>query len=42
VVAASGALLVLREPQASLWGEAAAALEAHDLRAWLGWRLVPV
>jgi hypothetical protein len=41
VVAASGALLVLREPQASLWGEAAAALEAHDLRAWLGWRLVP-
>jgi hypothetical protein len=41
VVAASGALLVLREPQASLWGESAAPLEAHDLRSWLGWRLVP-
>lgn len=41
VAAASGALLVLREPQASLWGESGASLEAHDLRAWLGWRLVP-
>jgi hypothetical protein len=41
VVAASGALLVLCQPQASLWGEAAAPLEAHDLRTWLGWRLVP-
>ena len=38
-VAAAGALLVLRRAQPSLWGEMAAAPEAHDLRAWLGWRL---
>ena len=41
VIAASGALLVLRDPQASLWGAEVASLEAHDLRTWLGWRLVP-
>jgi hypothetical protein len=40
VVAAAGPLLVLRQAQATLWGDAAPpALEAHDLRAWLGWRV---
>lgn len=40
VVAAAGALLVVREAQASLWGDAAPPLPAaHDLRAWLGWRV---
>jgi Protein of unknown function (DUF2797) len=42
VVAASGSLLVMREPQVSLWGESAAPLEAYDLRLWLGWRLIPL
>jgi hypothetical protein len=41
VVAAAGALLIVEQPQASLWGEAAPlAPEAHDLRRWLGWRVV--
>jgi Protein of unknown function (DUF2797) len=41
VKAAAGALLVVaREPQATLWGDAATpTLQAHDLRAWLGWRV---
>jgi hypothetical protein len=40
VVAAAGALLVVREAQASLWGEAAPIMPAaHDLRAWVGWRV---
>ncbi|HEY7834885.1 MAG TPA: DUF2797 domain-containing protein [Ktedonobacterales bacterium] len=39
MTAAAGALLVLRGAQPSLWGDAAATPEAHDLRAWLGWRL---
>ncbi len=43
VAAASGALLLTRQAQPTLWGEAAALPpEAHDLRAWLGWRLTPV
>jgi hypothetical protein len=38
VVAAAGALLIMEQPQASLWGEAAPlAQEAHDLLGWLGW-----
>jgi hypothetical protein len=41
VVATAGALLIVEQPQASLWGEAAPlAAEAHDLRRWLGWRVV--
>jgi hypothetical protein len=41
VVATAGALLIIEQPQASLWGEAAPlATEAHDLRRWLGWRVV--
>jgi hypothetical protein len=42
VAAAAGALLVVREAQASLWGDLADPVpRAHDLRAWLGWRLTP-
>ncbi len=41
VVAAAGALLMVVRPQASLWGDAAPlAPAAHDLRGWLGWRVV--
>jgi hypothetical protein len=41
VVAAAGALLIVEQPQTSLWGDAAPlAPEAHDLRRWLGWRVV--
>jgi hypothetical protein len=41
VAAAAGALLIVEQSQASLWGEAAPlAAEAHDLRRWLGWRVV--
>ena len=40
IVAAAGPLLVVRQAQATLWGDTAPlALEAHDLRAWLGWRV---
>ena len=41
VAATAGALLIVEQPQASLWGDAAPlAPEAHDLRRWLGWRVV--
>jgi hypothetical protein len=41
VVAAAGALLIVEQPQPSLWGDAAPlAPQAHDLRRWLGWRVV--
>jgi hypothetical protein len=41
VAAAAGVLLIVEQPHASLWGDAAPlAPEAHDLRAWLGWRVV--
>jgi hypothetical protein len=41
VAATTGALLIVEQPQASLWGEAVPlAAEAHDLRRWLGWRVV--
>jgi hypothetical protein len=41
VVATAGALLIVEQPQASLWGDAAPlAPQAHDLRGWLGWRVV--
>lgn len=41
VVATAGALLILEQPQASLWADAAPlAPQAHDLRGWLGWRVV--
>jgi hypothetical protein len=41
VAAAAGALLIVEQPQASLWGDAAPlAPQAHDLRRWLGWRVV--
>jgi hypothetical protein len=41
VVATAGALLIMEQPQASLWGDAAPlAAQAHDLRRWLGWRVV--
>jgi uncharacterized protein DUF2797 len=41
VAAAAGALLIVEQPQASLWGDAAPlAPQAHDLRGWLGWRVV--
>lgn len=41
VVAAAGALLIVEQPQASLWGDTAPlAPQAHDLRRWLGWRMV--
>ena len=41
VVATAGALLIMEQPQASLWGDAAPlASQAHDLRRWLGWRVV--
>jgi hypothetical protein len=41
VVAAAGALLIMEQLQASLWGDAAPlAPQAHDLRLWLGWRVV--
>jgi Protein of unknown function (DUF2797) len=41
VATAAGALLIVEQPQASLWGDAAPiAPEAHDLRQWLGWRVV--
>lgn len=41
VVAAAGALLMVEQPQASLWGDTALhAPQAHDLRGWLGWRVV--
>jgi hypothetical protein len=41
VTAAAGALLIVVQPQSSLWGEAAPlTAEAHDLREWLGWRVV--
>jgi hypothetical protein len=43
VVATAGALLIVEQPQASLWGDTAPlalAPQAHDLRRWLGWRMV--
>jgi hypothetical protein len=41
VMAAAGALLVVRAAQPTLWGDVVPALPtAHDLRTWLGWRLV--
>jgi hypothetical protein len=41
VVAIAGALLIVEQPQVSLWGDAAPlAPQAHDLRRWLGWRVV--
>jgi hypothetical protein len=41
IVATAGALLIMEQPQASLWGDAAPlAPQAHDLRGWLGWRVV--
>jgi hypothetical protein len=41
VAATAGALLIVEHPQASLWGDAAPiAPDAHDLRRWLGWRVV--
>lgn len=40
VTAMAGALLVVEQPQVSLWGDAAPLVpEAHDLRRWLGWRV---
>lgn len=40
VVTASGALLLTRQAQATLWGAAAVLPpDAHDLRTWLGWRV---
>lgn len=41
VAATAGALLIVEQPQAGLWGDASPlAPEAHDLRRWLGWRVV--
>jgi hypothetical protein len=41
--ATAGVLLIVEQPQASLWGDTAPlalAPQAHDLRRWLGWRMV--
>jgi hypothetical protein len=41
MVAAAGPLLMVRQPQPTLWGEVTPPIpEAHDLRAWLGWRVL--